>query len=121
MVAVLERTPPWHELPGDTPPSIRRLLRWCLDKDSRRRLRDIGHVRLEMDNTEDGTEAIDRSTRLSNPMWWRLIPWVSTAAIVVTALVVLGDPASEPEVTRFTVGFTRRCLLHQRDGGRPVT
>lgn len=35
-------------LPTDVPSSIRRLLQRCLEKDKRRRLRDIGDARLEV-------------------------------------------------------------------------
>ena len=38
IVAILEREPEWEALPHGTPPSIRRLLRRCLQKDRRRRL-----------------------------------------------------------------------------------
>ena len=37
LTAVLERKPDWAALPAKTPPAIRRLLRWCLQKDPRNR------------------------------------------------------------------------------------
>ena len=49
IVAILEREPDWSALPAQTPPSIRRLLQRCLEKDPKRRLRDIGDARLEID------------------------------------------------------------------------
>ena len=49
LVAILERDPHWQHLPHATPMSIRRLLRRCLEKDAKRRLRDIGDARLEID------------------------------------------------------------------------
>ena len=36
-------------LPSPTPPGVRRLLRRCLEKDAKRRLRDIGDARVELD------------------------------------------------------------------------
>ena len=45
IVAILEREADWTALPAGTPPAVRRLLQRCLEKDSRRRLRDIGDVR----------------------------------------------------------------------------
>jgi eukaryotic-like serine/threonine-protein kinase len=39
VVAILEREPDWSALPAQTPPSIKRLLQRCLEKDSKRRLR----------------------------------------------------------------------------------
>ena len=49
IAAILEREPDWTALPAATPPHIRRLLARCLDKDPKRRLRDIGDARLELD------------------------------------------------------------------------
>ncbi len=45
---ILEREPDFTALPPDLPPAIPRLLRRCLEKDRRRRLRDIGDARMEL-------------------------------------------------------------------------
>ena len=50
LAAVVTREPDWSALPPATPPTIRRLLARCLDKDLARRLRDIGDARLEIDD-----------------------------------------------------------------------
>ncbi len=42
LAAVLTQEPDWSRLPGDTPAGVRRLLKRCLEKDRKRRLRDIG-------------------------------------------------------------------------------
>jgi eukaryotic-like serine/threonine-protein kinase len=49
IAAILEREPDWSALPKGTPPAIRRLLQRCLEKDVKRRLRDIADARLEID------------------------------------------------------------------------
>ncbi len=49
LAAVLEREPDWQALPASTPAKLRDLLRRCLLKDSRRRLRDIGDARIELE------------------------------------------------------------------------
>ena len=51
--AVLRQDPDWERLPADTPPSIRLLLRKCLRRDPRRRLRDIGDARVELEDAPD--------------------------------------------------------------------
>ena len=51
LAAVVTRDPDWTALPAATPASIRRLLARCLEKDPKRRLRDIGDVRFEIDET----------------------------------------------------------------------
>jgi serine/threonine protein kinase len=50
LVAILEREPDWAALPAATPASVRRLLARCLTKDARRRLRDIGDARVDLDD-----------------------------------------------------------------------
>ena len=49
LARVIEREPDLTRLPAKTPPSIRRLLRRCLEKDRKRRLADAADVRLEID------------------------------------------------------------------------
>jgi len=49
LAAVLEREPGWQRLPPACPGEARRLLRRCLEKDVRQRIRDIGDVRLEIE------------------------------------------------------------------------
>ena len=48
IAAILGREPDWQALPDQTPASVRRLLRRCLEKDVERRLRDIGDARIEL-------------------------------------------------------------------------
>jgi len=49
IAAVLQREPDWTMLPQSTPPDIQRLLRRCLEKDVKRRLRDIGEARIALE------------------------------------------------------------------------
>ena len=49
IAAILERQPDWSILPPATSLRIRRLLDRCLDKDAKRRLRDIGDARIEIE------------------------------------------------------------------------
>ena len=67
IAAILERDPDWSVLPETTPPTIRRLLQRCLEKDTKRRLRDIGDGHFELDEPTDapliGREARSASAR----------------------------------------------------------
>jgi eukaryotic-like serine/threonine-protein kinase len=49
LVFILSKEPDWSALPSAAPAGIRRLLSRCLQKDPRRRLRDIGDARLEIE------------------------------------------------------------------------
>jgi hypothetical protein len=48
LAAVIKTEPNWDMLPADIPVSIRKLLRRCLEKDPKFRLRDIGDARIEI-------------------------------------------------------------------------
>jgi len=50
LVAVMTQEPDWAALPASTPPRITELLRRCLKKDPRERLRDIGDARIELED-----------------------------------------------------------------------
>jgi Tol biopolymer transport system component len=66
IAAVLERDPDWGALPAETPAGVRRLLGRCLEKDSRKRLRDIGDARLEI---EDSLASGDRPGARGRRRW----------------------------------------------------
>jgi serine/threonine protein kinase len=55
IVSVISKEPDWAALPSSTSLSVRSLLRRCLDKDPRRRLRDIGEARLALETANDNT------------------------------------------------------------------
>ena len=49
IAAILGQEPDWSRLPADTPGSVRRILRRCLQKDRRSRLRDLGEALADLD------------------------------------------------------------------------
>jgi eukaryotic-like serine/threonine-protein kinase len=67
--AILEQDPDWDRLPAEVPAGIRRLLRRCLEKNSRRRLHDIADARIEIEDAvndpehEPATAAVSRKRR----------------------------------------------------------
>ena len=79
VAGILEREPDWATLPADTPAAVRRLLRRCLEKDQRRRFRDIGDIKLELEDIASADAPSDpgRSHR-SRP---RAVPQPRVAAI----------------------------------------
>ena len=64
LASVLKTDPDLSVLPADVPPSVRRLLRRCLQKDPTKRLRDIGDARLDI---ADGMSALDREAAVVPP------------------------------------------------------
>ena len=55
MAAILRQEPDYDELPDGTPPVLVQLIRRCLQKDPQLRLRDIGEVRIAL---EDGSSSV---------------------------------------------------------------
>ncbi len=57
IAAILEREPDWSALPASTPLAVRRLLQRCLEKDPKRRLRDIADARADLDQRRSRSAA----------------------------------------------------------------
>ena len=94
LAAVLTREPDWTALPATTPASIKRLLARCLEKDPKRRLRDIGDARLEIEETIresrcGGARAPVAAAPRVRPLAWTAAGF-AVAAIAIVGLAVSG-------------------------------
>ena len=56
MAAVMMKEPDWNMLPANLPARVRGLLRRCLMKEPRNRLRDIGDARIAIEEVQSGAE-----------------------------------------------------------------
>jgi serine/threonine protein kinase len=97
LAAVLTREVDWTVLPVGTPPRLRTLLRDCLARDPKQRLRDIGEARRVFDQLISGTPDSDdsaKSTKLaaSAQQTQPALPW-TIAALAVVAAVTFGTVA----------------------------
>ena len=82
MAAVLTKEPDWSELPADLPPTLKRLLTRCLQKDTARRLRDLGDARLEIEEALAEPAGVVAPTVHSRSRR----PWLTALTLVVTAI-----------------------------------
>jgi serine/threonine-protein kinase len=82
LASVLRQEILWSTLPAETPVSVRRLLRHCLERDPKERLRDIGDVRIGLKE-----EAVLEVKRSKPPA--RVLPWFVATAAVLTAVWAL--------------------------------
>jgi len=55
LAGVLKGEPDWQALPAETPPSVRVLLRRCLQKDPKQRFRDAGDIRIQIEEAHEQT------------------------------------------------------------------
>jgi len=85
---VLEREPDWGALPPTLRPGVVTLLQRCLEKDAKRRLRDVGDARIELDDALNQLVASGaRPAPAPSPRWRRLAP-PALALAGLTALIV---------------------------------
>jgi serine/threonine protein kinase len=54
LASVIKTEPDWSAIPEPVPPSIQKLIRRCLTKDPKQRLRDIGEARITIEETISG-------------------------------------------------------------------
>jgi eukaryotic-like serine/threonine-protein kinase len=85
LARVLERDPDETRLPADTPVSVRRLIRRCLEKDRRRRLHHIADVRIEIEDALAPGEQLDRPATAPARRRWPTVA-VATVLAVLTGI-----------------------------------
>jgi serine/threonine protein kinase len=91
LAAILRDEPDWRAVPA----KARRLLRQCLEKDPRRRLRDIGDMQLLLEDSP-----------VTAPARWT--PWVAAGSLVLATIAVAAwwvssRPSNTPQLLRFDI------------------
>jgi serine/threonine-protein kinase len=116
MAGVLKLDPDWSALPADLPAPVRHLLKRCLEKDPKKRLRNVAEGMLQLEDalampvaSATTTGAASAATAPLVPFWRRAMP--IAAAVIVTAaatgaamwLMRPGQPSHI--VSRFVIPF----------------
>jgi Tol biopolymer transport system component len=104
LAAVILKDPDWSALPADTPPRVRRLIRQCLQKDPKQRLRDIGDARLALEEPEVNEAAAAPMPAASSRIQW--LPWsLAVLALLAAGAAWLPRKAADPGfgVARFPI------------------
>jgi eukaryotic-like serine/threonine-protein kinase len=99
---VIERDPDWKLLPPDVPLRIRVLLRQCLEKDARRRRRDAGDLRLELETVGGEPEEESAARSGTGALWIAGAAALAASAVTAVLLVYLADgpaPVLRAEIT----------------------
>jgi Tol biopolymer transport system component len=128
LAAVLKSEPDWSALPASTPRTVTRLLHRCLEKDARRRLRDIGDARLEIEEAlaslRSGVRDDAIAPAASAAPWRRALPWAIAALASIVAIAVLvrrlppsGSSAAVRAPTHVAIAFPAQ---HPIDAGRNI-
>lgn len=127
LASVLKLAPDWKALPKSLDPRLAILLRRCLDKDPKKRWRDIGDVRHEiLDARHTPRPAPDAKSPL-----WRVALGFGAGALLAGILVALATREGPPPPRRVVcatllvpsdqrLGGGRHVLDVSRDGARVV-
>src|SRR5713226_8003405 len=107
LAAVLKGEPDWQALPEATPPSIRTLLRRCLQKDVSRRVRDAADVRIEIEEALAAPSVGATTAAPTTKSWRQALLWstVSSVAVAILAAIIVWNlkPSPPQPVSRVTI------------------
>jgi len=109
LAAVLAKDPDWSKLEATAPPRVIELLKRCLEKDVRKRLRDVHDLRMELADTGGPSRPSGPSPATTTPQRSRLrSPILLAVAVVLIALAVWAltrpaPPAAPPRLTRLSI------------------
>jgi len=102
--ALIEREPDWKLLRAGTPANLVRVLRRCLTKDAKLRLRDIGEARIALAHDTDTATMAPRSTTRRAVA---ITAFLAIAASLAIAFAIFGwprpGPSASPSPNRFGV------------------
>jgi eukaryotic-like serine/threonine-protein kinase len=102
LAAVLRADIDLTALPPETPPAVRRMLRRCLERQPKARLRDIGDARMVLEEVLSGRIEEAASPAVAAPVATaaprtRWLPWVAGFALGALALAVADRTLLAPE------------------------
>jgi serine/threonine-protein kinase len=123
LASVLRQPIDWSAIPPSTPAVVTTLMSRCLDRDPRRRLRDIGEARIVLEDPAARTTSTPPRVSgppPSKPLWWSVMP--VALAILISGLVAgvaawRLKPSPKTVVTRFTFSLPEGQELSAAPGG----
>ena len=126
LAAVLTREIDVTALPASMPPALRHLVQRCLERDPKRRLRDIGEARLLLDDPSSASIMLEsmalpgsvapKRTRAS--LLTSLLPWILLIVLLILGLPRIldggGGASGEARVRRFEIAADLPSLYNTR-------
>jgi serine/threonine-protein kinase len=121
LASILKDEPNWNALPSAAMP-LTSVLRRCLEKDALRRLRDVGDVRLLIEDAYRASSAARPASVAAPRTWWMAA--AATFGLIVggtaTALIVRGQPPVRSRVERFELTSPSAAPLNTSPAGTNV-
>jgi Tol biopolymer transport system component len=121
LAAVLRQEPDWTAVP----PRLRKLLKLCLAREPRERLREIGDARFLMDEPEAAPAASEAPVARSGVRWWMAAAAVLAAALATASVIHFRETPPQPVPVRFQVpppegGAFRQTFMALSPDGRQL-
>lgn len=129
LAAVLHKEPDWSKLPSELPGDVTRLLKRCLRKEPSERLRDMGDIRVLID---DALAAPAARTEARQGRRRSIVPWLVAGVALLGFVAVAANSLRQPplRVSRLQVagsgnaevnlGFNDRDLAITPDGSKLI-
>ena len=119
LASVMMKDPGLEGLPPNTPPAIRNLLKRCLDKDPRQRLRDIGEARIILADVLSGAEPAEPTaapSKARDRFAWSVAAMALVAALALGAFAYFRRPPEDKQAIRFFVSPPELWSVAQQPG-----
>ena len=121
LASVLRAEPNWSVLTSRSTPAITTVVRRCLTRDPRQRTRDVGDVRLQLEEAQSATpqEVVVDATRRRRWLPAAVAGLVAVAALAVAAPAAWRSwPVADPQMLRFSVTIPEGYTIHRLNAGR---
>jgi len=110
LASVLQASIDLDDLPKDLPASVKRMIKRCLERDPRQRLRDIGDARLILQDAINGPEEeAEEAPKSKGNAWLQYAGFALAAIAVIVAMSGILTPAPETEfpLRKFDIAMER--------------
>ena len=122
LATVIKFDPDWSKLPADTPGGIRRLLKRCLTKDPKQRLRELSSALLDIRDAQSGGTPETAATTSTDPRGRSWLPLAAVAIVAAAvgamswALMAPTPPVQSQPTRRFTITLPESDTLPSGTG-----
>ena len=113
LAAVLRAPVEWEGLPASLPPGLVRLLKRCLERDPKKRLRDIGEARFVLESPMEEAAPVSAPAPQPRRSIARTVIWAAASVVMALALVAVlaiakGPVKTEAPIVRFNIGGSEK-------------
>ena len=116
---ILKSEPEWVRLPAATSPNVHRLLRRCLRKDRRTRLRDMGDARLDLEDADTFMPGLPDRPFPSRASWVAAATGLAVVAVALASWLLVAQRGLRRELA--AARPITRLELNLPPGVEPMT